>query len=118
MLHSTSFDTDYNGPLICLQKNQLHSIKHTLVWSCTEFFIWPKSTVEKSSKEEMLWQDCTVYIRTLSYEYIFLYMSSNIHEVSVNKSKALEGKQEKCFSREGNKCTFSLVKKDGTFIAT
>lgn len=22
-----------------------------------EFFIWPKSNVEKSSKEEMLWQD-------------------------------------------------------------
>lgn len=64
MLHSTSFDTDYNGPLICLQKkkrrkkkNQVHSIKHALAWTCTEFFIWPKSTVEKSSKEEMLWQD-------------------------------------------------------------
>lgn len=111
MLHSTSFDTDYNGLLICLQRKK--SVTQYKTHSgCTEFSIWPKSTVEKSSKEGIAVAGLEEQDKNPNLRNTFLYISStNTHEGSISKSKALGRKTGRCPSGEGNKCTYSLVKK-------
>lgn len=106
MLHSTSFDTDYNGPLICLQKNQLHSIKH----SCMEVFIWPKSTVEKSSKEEMLWQDWRRKNPSL-WIHFCTWAQQTYMRFQVRNQKHWKVNQKVCQEKEINARTVLLKKR-------